>query len=500
MKKQITSLLMLTALLFSLVVPACAEVGATGFADVSAGAWYAEAVAYCLDHDLMSGTTATTFEPNAVASRAMLVTMLYRQAGAPAATQTVTFRDLPADAWYEDAVAWGVTNEVVGGYGNGSWGAGDPVTREQIATILWRSAGSPTPASEARAFADQAAISPYATAGVAWAQQNGIIGSKEKNRFDPQGYATRAEVATMFHRWLQPDAATAPIPAASKDRILVAYFSRTGNTRSVAADIAEATGGDLFEIVPQTPYPTDYNACLEQARRELSDDARPALANQVENMEQYDVIILGFPIWHGNTPMAVRSFLEEYDLEGKTLAPFATSGSSGISGAVAAIRTLCPGAQVTDGLSLTSANLSQAASLTATWLADLELTNVASSQAQESLPDLTILVGDQTFSATLQDNSTTRALAQRLPLVMTMAEMNGNEKYYYLTEDLPSASEQVGQIQAGDLMLYGSDCLVIFYASFPTSYHYTRLGRVDDPHGLAAALGRGNVEVTFRDH
>lgn len=114
------------------------------------------------------------------------------------------------------------------------------------------------------------------------------------------------------------------------------------------------------------------------------------------------------------------------------------------------------------------------------------------------MPKLTIQVGDQNFTATLEESETTRALLSRLPLTVTMEEMNGNEKFYYLPASLPTQSRQPGTIRTGDLMLYGSDCLVLFYETFSSSYRYTRLGRIDDPTGLAAALGRGSVDVIFR--
>lgn len=110
---------------------------------------------------------------------------------------------------------------------------------------------------------------------------------------------------------------------------------------------------------------------------------------------------------------------------------------------------------------------------------------------------LKMTVGAAVFSVTLESNAAATALKAMLPLTVSMAEMNGNEKYYYLPEGLPTASSSPGTIRAGDLMLYGSSCLVLFYETFRTSYSYTRIGRVDDPSGLSAALGAGDVRVTF---
>ena len=110
---------------------------------------------------------------------------------------------------------------------------------------------------------------------------------------------------------------------------------------------------------------------------------------------------------------------------------------------------------------------------------------------------LTITIRASTFRATLEQNEAARAFARLLPMTLEMTELNGNEKYHYLDGTLPAQSERVQNIAAGDLMLYGSNCVVLFYESFPTPYRYTRLGKLDDVSGLAQALGRGNVTVTF---
>lgn len=111
--------------------------------------------------------------------------------------------------------------------------------------------------------------------------------------------------------------------------------------------------------------------------------------------------------------------------------------------------------------------------------------------------NLKISIGSTSFNVTLDDNATATAFKALLPMTVNMAEMNGNEKYYYLPDNLPTSSSNPGRIQTGDLMLYGSSCVVLFYETFSTSYSYTRLGRVDNPSGLASALGSGSVTVSF---
>jgi hypothetical protein len=108
-----------------------------------------------------------------------------------------------------------------------------------------------------------------------------------------------------------------------------------------------------------------------------------------------------------------------------------------------------------------------------------------------------VAIGSKWFKATLDDNPTVARLKELLPLTLDMIELNGNEKYYHLSTRLPTDAVSPGTVQVGDLMLYGNNSLVLFYKTFETSYRYTRLGRIDDPSGLAAAVGAGDVSVTF---
>lgn len=155
--------------------------------------------------------------------------------------------------------------------------------------------------------------------------------------------------------------------------ILIAYFSRTGNTETVANMIAEETRGTLFAIVPETPYPEEYSACTTVAQQEQNDNARPALATHVENMDEYEVIFVGYPIWWGTMPMMLFTFLEEYDFNGKTIVPFCTSGGTGLGRSVSDIRTLCPDATVADGFTVSGSSAATAQDRVADWIAGLNL-------------------------------------------------------------------------------------------------------------------------------
>ena len=110
---------------------------------------------------------------------------------------------------------------------------------------------------------------------------------------------------------------------------------------------------------------------------------------------------------------------------------------------------------------------------------------------------LKIKIGSNTFTATFSNNATATAFKAMLPMTINMSELNGNEKYFNLPDNLPTNASNPGTIQTGDLMMYGSNTLVLFYKTFSTSYSYTRLGRIDNPSGLAAILSSGSITVTF---
>lgn len=148
----------------------------------------------------------------------------------------------------------------------------------------------------------------------------------------------------------------------------------TGNTGIVARMIQETVGADLFSIQTAEKYPADYDDTVDQGQEEQSADSRPKLSAKVDNIDQYDTIFLGFPNWWGDMPMAVYSFLEEYDLSEKTIVPFVTSGGSGFSGSVSEIESIQPDATVREGLALGASEAADAQSEIEEWLRGLGYT------------------------------------------------------------------------------------------------------------------------------
>lgn len=154
---------------------------------------------------------------------------------------------------------------------------------------------------------------------------------------------------------------------------LVAYFSWSGNTEQMAKMIQENTGADLFEISPATAYTDDYNALLDQAQQEQSDNARPEISAEVENWDDYDVVFVGYPNWWNDAPMIIYTFLESYDWSGKTLIPFCTSGGSGFGRSLDSVEESSAGAVMGEGLHVMGDDVEGAQEDVTEWISALGL-------------------------------------------------------------------------------------------------------------------------------
>lgn len=153
--------------------------------------------------------------------------------------------------------------------------------------------------------------------------------------------------------------------------VLIVYFSQTGNTETVANIIHDNVGGDIVKLETTEAYPSDYDELVDYAQQEKQEDARPELSTVIENIEQYDTIFLGYPNWWGDMPMAIYTFLDTYDLSGKTIAPFITHGGSGLSGTPENIQEEELNATVTEGLAIDGDEASDSSEDVVEWLNSL---------------------------------------------------------------------------------------------------------------------------------
>lgn len=154
--------------------------------------------------------------------------------------------------------------------------------------------------------------------------------------------------ATLLASMLLPWGSCTLAAPRSTEKTLVAYFSRTGNTRVIASQIHRARGATLFEIKPAVPYPEDYEKTVAQARRERDSGFAPTLQAEVVNMADYATVFLGFPIWGETAPPIIRSFLSSHDFAGKTLIPFVTHGGYGLGNSLTVLASHAPRARLID--------------------------------------------------------------------------------------------------------------------------------------------------------
>ena len=164
------------------------------------------------------------------------------------------------------------------------------------------------------------------------------------------------------------------LPPSGAKKILVAYFSRTGNTREIANQIHKIAGGDIFEIQVVETYPEDYEEVKKRAMQEQESGYKPPLKTKVENIKSYDLVFIGYPIWWGTIPAPIKSFLSQYDLAGKTIVPFCTHGGSGLGRSGAEISELCPKSTMLEGKAVRARDAKTAQNEVYEWLRKIEIT------------------------------------------------------------------------------------------------------------------------------
>lgn len=273
---------------------------------------------------------------------------------------------------------------------------------------------------------------------------------------------------------------------------IVVYFSRTGNTEKIANYLLEITGADSYVIQAAVPYSDEdiaYNNSSCRANQEQNDKTvRPEIADPISSLDGYDTVFLGYPIWWGEEPRIIDTFLESYDLSEKTVIPFCTSGSSGISVSEKNIAALVPiGEQLAGKRFSASASKDEVQQ----WYDSLPLTK------EETEMKLNITVNGQDLTATLADSTAAKELAQKLEsgaVTVELAEYGGFEKVGALPWSLTRSDEST-VTQAGDIMLYQGSQITIFYGS--NSWSYTPLGHVDglSQEELSEILGQGDVSA-----
>lgn len=277
---------------------------------------------------------------------------------------------------------------------------------------------------------------------------------------------------------------------------LVAYFSATGNTKKIAEYIVAYTGADSYDITPAIPYTAEdlnYSNSSCRANQEQNDaSCRPEISGSVENMDNYDVVYIGYPIWWGEEPRIIDTFLESYDFSDKIVIPFCTSGSSSVAASENRIANL----GVSIGNQLPGKRFSGSASekSVSDWISTLDLPK------QTTDTRISIAVNNHTLMATLADNSSAKAFAELLnngPLTLDLHDYGNFEKTGSLPQTLPRNDEPI-DTDFGDLILYQGNQFVLYYDK--NSWTFTRLGHLNSSvtkEELKSILGEENVTVTI---
>ncbi len=269
----------------------------------------------------------------------------------------------------------------------------------------------------------------------------------------------------------------------------IVYFSHSGNTKKLAEKINEQVEADLIALTSKNPYPNVYNDILNQAQIEKTNNARPELSIYPNDIEDYDIIFLGYPIWWGDVPMLILTFLEHYDFTGKTIIPFCTYGSSGFGNSLSSIKSAAKGANIIEGFGTAGSAVESADAKIMEWLGEIRMLDNSTTN------QLKLTINNYSFDVTLANTVASQELVTMLPMAITMSDLNSNEKYAYLTQNLTTSATTPHNINAGDVMLFGNTCLVIFYESFTSSYSYTRIGKIDNIDNLKKALSSDKANV-----
>ena len=290
--------------------------------------------------------------------------------------------------------------------------------------------------------------------------------------------------------------------ATTSASVVVSGGQQQGTTELIARIIAEETGGDLHLIETEESYPTDFNDVVDQNHQESANGTRPALTSHV-NMNDYDVIFVGYPVWSSTTPTPVLSFLESYDLSGKTVVPFCTHDGYGAGSSYSAVARFSPGATIGSGLAIDASDAASSQRTVESWLNDLDLPaggTQGGDQQTQGETAIRITIGDIQLEGVLYDSNMARQFIAQLPQTISMSNYGGREVYGGI--DAAIEVEGTGQLRFddGDITYCPSNnTAAIFYAqsSRPNlTMEVYPIGRVTSDLSIFPDLP-SRVDITF---
>lgn len=312
-------------------------------------------------------------------------------------------------------------------------------------------------------------------------------------------------------------------PEAVESSVLIAYFSWAenavleegvdamtspsvsdpGNVQQLAGWIQEETGGELFSIQVTDPYPSDWDACLERANEERGQDARPALVEpQVDNLEQYDTVFLGYPNWWYGVPMALLTFLEENDLSGKDVYLFCSHGTGGLARSVEIITEAVPEANISDNIfDCYEEDAPASQGDIQAWVGELGFSQPQNTTETEEenveTSQISVTCGDMQVVYALNDSPAAQGLLSQLPLTVEVEDFSTNEKVFYPPQELDTSDTPLAEGGAGTLAYYAPwGDVVLFYDSFSANGSLYELGEaVSGAEDISQMTGTITVET-----
>lgn len=312
-------------------------------------------------------------------------------------------------------------------------------------------------------------------------------------------------------------------PEAVESSVLIAYFSWAenavleegvdamtspsvsdpGNVQQLAGWIQEETGGELFSIQVTDPYPSDWDACLERANEERGQNARPALVEpQVENLEQYDTVFLGYPNWWYGVPMALLTFLEENDLSGKDVYLFCSHGTGGLARSVEIITEAAPEANISDNIfDCYEEDAPASQGDIQAWVGELGFSQPQNTTETEEenveTSQISVTCGDMQVVYELNDSPAAQSLLSQLPLTVAVEDFSTNEKVFYPPQELDTSDTPLAEGGAGTLAYYAPwGDVVLFYDSFSANGSLYELGEaVSGVENIGQMSGTITVET-----
>ena len=279
--------------------------------------------------------------------------------------------------------------------------------------------------------------------------------------------------------------------------------SDPGNVQQLAGWIQEETGGELFSIQVTDPYPSDWDACLERANEERGQDARPALVEpQVENLEQYDRVFLGYPNWWYGVPMALLTFLEENDLSGKDVYLFCSHGTGGLARSVEIITEAAPEANISDNIfDCYEEDAPASQGDIQAWVGELGFSQPQNTTETEEenveTSQISVTCGDMQVVYELNDSPAAQSLLSQLPLTVAVEDFSTNEKVFYPPQELDTSDTPLAEGGAGTLAYYAPwGDVVLFYDSFSANSSLFELGEaVSGAEDISQMTGTITVET-----